>query len=66
MEFFGWWYEQPWWVRWSIALIPIVVGLIRFATGVFWPWAFAVGGVLTVINLGKLLRKRKSSDDFNF
>jgi hypothetical protein len=45
-----------------IALIPIAIGLIRLATGWFWPWAFAIGGVLILINLYELIRKEKPSD----
>jgi hypothetical protein len=66
MEFIEWWWEKPWWLRWTVALIPIAIGLIRLATGWFWPWAFAVGGVLVVVEMVRLMRKRKSSDDFNF
>jgi hypothetical protein len=63
MEFFAWWFERPWWLRWLVALIPIAIGLVRLAMGWFWPWAFAVGGVLVLINLYLLLRKKKPHHD---
>ncbi len=62
MGFFVWWYERPWWLRWGIALLPIVAGLIRLATGVIWLWAFAIGITLVLINLYDLVRKKKPED----
>jgi hypothetical protein len=51
MDFVEWWLDRPWWLRWLIAFIPIVAGLIRLATGWFWPWAFAIGGLMVLVNL---------------
>ncbi|MCC6464305.1 MAG: hypothetical protein IT463_03070 [Planctomycetes bacterium] len=50
-EFMAWWMDLPWWLRWLICLIPLGIAVGMLASGKFWPWGFAVGGILTLINL---------------
>jgi len=43
---FSWFGELPWWLRYGIAGIFILISTVMFIGGTFWPWGWAVGMVL--------------------
>jgi len=50
--FFGWWLERPWWLRWSISLLPLGVALVLlFSLDRFYFWLWGVGAAMCLINL---------------
>ena len=43
---FGWFADLPWYVRYGISGVFILISTILFFSGTFWPWGWAVGIVL--------------------
>jgi hypothetical protein len=61
-DFFTWWMERPWWLRWLITLLPLGVALVLLvAAERFYYWIWGVGVAMFFINLfvswGEILDK---------
>ena len=41
-----WWTDLPGWARLGIPIALLAVSTLLFFNGVFWPWGWAIGGVL--------------------
>jgi hypothetical protein len=46
MGLWEWFGSIPWWARLSLSGVFILISTVRFFTGTFWPWGWAVGVVL--------------------
>lgn len=47
---FEWWYDINHWARKGIAVGILLLTTIIFLCGWFWPWGWAVGGVLLLFS----------------
>jgi len=43
---FEWWSDQPVWKRLSCSLSLLGISTVLYFSGIFWPWGWAIGGVL--------------------
>ncbi|MCC6573570.1 MAG: hypothetical protein IT462_07250 [Planctomycetes bacterium] len=67
IPFLGWWWGLAWPWRLLIAAIPLGYSGYRFIFhDVFWPYGWAVGAVLLVVEVVRLFARKKSDDEYNF
>ena len=60
---FGWYMELHWLYRLGLALLILAVGAARyFLEGIFWPWAWGVGGIMLCLSLPN----RSDRSKYNF
>jgi hypothetical protein len=60
---FEWWAGLPWWLRLGVALIFLLISTILWFNDQFWPWGWAVGGILLVLSFPSS-SERKGYHDF--
>jgi hypothetical protein len=46
----GWWTGLSWWLRAGVALLFLLASTILWILGWFWPWGWAIGGVLLLLS----------------
>lgn len=47
---FEWWEDVPVWLRLTLSLGLLAISTVVFFAGYFWPWGWAIGGVLLVFS----------------
>jgi hypothetical protein len=59
---FEWCGGLPWQLRVSVALLFLLASTILWFTGYFWPWGWAVGGILLILSFPSRTEKKGYCD----
>ncbi len=59
---FEWGAGLPWVLRLSIALAFLLLSTVLWLAGYFWPWGWAVGGVLLLVAFPSSLERKGYHD----
>ncbi|MEM7230024.1 MAG: hypothetical protein AAF432_14540 [Planctomycetota bacterium] len=46
MSLIEFWIDLPWWLKYGVALIFLIISTVMYFNDVFWPAGWAIGGVL--------------------
>jgi hypothetical protein len=52
---FWWWWELPIWLRWLVGFIPLGVAIIYLFNNKWAPVWWAIGGLMTLVNIGAFI-----------
>jgi hypothetical protein len=58
----SWWTGLPWKLRLGVACAFLLLSTILWFTGYFWPWGWAVGGVMLIFSFPNDAEKRGYHD----
>src|SRR5262245_60432473 len=62
MGLFEWFGGLRWWVRLCVALFFLLLSTLLWLAGYFWPWGWAVGGVLLLFSFPSDAEKKGYHD----
>ncbi len=51
MALFEWWMDKPAWLRALLSLILIGISTAIYFAGYFWPWGWAIGGIMLALSM---------------
>jgi hypothetical protein len=57
-----WWTGLPWKLRLAVAVILLLISTVLFFIGYFWPWGWALGGILLIFSFPNDAEKRGYHD----
>jgi hypothetical protein len=57
-----WWGGLSPWLRYGVALVFLLISTILYFAGTFWPWGWAVGGVLLLLSFPSSAEKKGYHD----
>jgi hypothetical protein len=59
---FGWWGTLSPWIRFGVAGLFLLASTLVWLGGYFWPWGWAVGGVLLIFSFPNDAEKKGYHD----